>query len=145
MRKPKRFWVTSNGKARRGWIVASVFVDKNGNEFNGPKQEGIATKKEAKRIAANLNQEVQNSKDSENEGELETSHMENTMNANAKPKEFRRMWINQPSCLQPLHRLHGKNVYAVLEYGSTYRIYTLAGCVTSMQADRLCLSEGWKD
>jgi len=62
-----RFWVTSNGKARGGWIVASVGIAKDGNEYAGPKIEGIATKKEAKRIAANLNQELRNSKESENE------------------------------------------------------------------------------
>lgn len=67
MSKLIRFWVTSNGKPRGGWIVASVGVDKDGREYAGPKQEGIATKKEAKRIAANLNQELKNSKDEENE------------------------------------------------------------------------------
>lgn len=67
MSKLIRFWVTSNGKPRGGWIVASVGVGKDGREYAGPKQEGIATKKEAKRIAANLNQELKNSKDEENE------------------------------------------------------------------------------
>jgi hypothetical protein len=67
MAKLIRFWVTSNGKPRGGWIVASVGVDKDGKEYAGPMREGIATKKEAKRIAANLNQELQNSRYSENE------------------------------------------------------------------------------
>ena len=59
----KRFWVTSNGNARGGWIVASVRVDKNGVESAGPQQTGISTKKEAQRIARNLNQELANSAD----------------------------------------------------------------------------------
>ena len=65
--KIKRFWVTSNGKAKGGWIVASVRVDANGIESAGPQQTGISTKKEAQRIARNLNQELLNSKESEEE------------------------------------------------------------------------------
>lgn len=61
MKQLKRFWVTSNGKARGGWIVASVLVDENGVESVGPSQTGFTTKKEAKRIARNLNQELANS------------------------------------------------------------------------------------
>ena len=55
-----------------------------------------------------------------------------------------RAWINQPSTLQPLHHLHGTNVLAVHEYGSTFRIYFLSGDCISQQADRLCLSIGWR-
>ena len=58
MTKLIRFWVTSNGKARGRWVVASVGIAEDGNEYAGPKIEGIATKKKAKRIAANLNQEL---------------------------------------------------------------------------------------
>jgi hypothetical protein len=57
--------------------------------------------------------------------------------------DIRRMWINQPSKLQPLHKLHGTNVLAVHEYDSTYCIFFLDGPVVSQQVSRLCLSIGW--
>lgn len=56
----------------------------------------------------------------------------------------KRMWINQPSGLQPLHHLNGTNVLAVHEYDSTYRVYFLSGNKISQQADSLWLSEGWR-
>lgn len=56
--------------------------------------------------------------------------------------EIKRMWVNQPSTLQPLHHLHGANVLAVKE-GQDWRIYFLSGDVISQQAPRLSLSEGW--
>jgi hypothetical protein len=54
-----------------------------------------------------------------------------------------RMWINQPSTLQPLHKLHGTNVLAIPE-GNGYVIYFLSGDTISMQASRNWLSLGWK-
>lgn len=54
-----------------------------------------------------------------------------------------RMWINQPSGLQPLHHLHGTNVLAVHEYDDTWRVYFLSGDTISMQCLRLWLSDGW--
>lgn len=56
---------------------------------------------------------------------------------------MKRMWINQPSTLQPLHHLHGTNVLAAHEYDDTWRIYFLSGPVVSQQCSGLCLSEGW--
>lgn len=55
----------------------------------------------------------------------------------------RRMWVNQPSTHQPLHRLHGTNVLAV-EYAGAYRIYFLAGPVISQVAPKEALSPGWR-
>jgi hypothetical protein len=55
-----------------------------------------------------------------------------------------RMWINQPSTLQPLHQLHGKNVLAVKEGENMYRIYFLSGDTISMRAHSNTLSWGWK-
>jgi hypothetical protein len=54
-----------------------------------------------------------------------------------------RMWINQPSTLQPHHALHGTNVLAFHEYGDTMLVYFLSGAVVSMQMPRMVLSEGW--
>lgn len=54
-----------------------------------------------------------------------------------------RMWVNQPSRQQPLHALHGEQVFAVYESEATARIYFLAGPVIDQQADWSCLSEGW--
>ena len=56
-----------------------------------------------------------------------------------------RMWINQPSALQPLHALHGTNVLAYPETPTTTRIYFLSGNSISQQASPLCLSEGWRE
>lgn len=55
-----------------------------------------------------------------------------------------RMWINQPSTLQPLHHLHGTNVLAVHEYDDTWSIFFLSGDAVSMQASLLWLSDGWR-
>jgi len=54
-----------------------------------------------------------------------------------------RMWINQPSTLQPHHKLHGTNVLARHEYGDTMQIFFLSGEVISQQVSRLALSPGW--
>lgn len=44
-----------------------------------------------------------------------------------------RAWINAPSKFDPLHRLHGVNVLAQLEYNDIYRVYFLSGSVISQQ------------
>lgn len=54
-----------------------------------------------------------------------------------------RMWINQPSTLQPFHHLHGCRVLATHEYDDTWRIYFLQGDVISQQISKLALSPGW--
>ena len=56
---------------------------------------------------------------------------------------LQRMWVNQPSTLQPHHDLHGTNVLAHLEYDDTMRVYFLSGPVISQQMSRLALSDGW--
>lgn len=56
-----------------------------------------------------------------------------------------RMWINQPSTLQPLHKLHGTNVLAIdCNYNDRLKeIYFLQGDTISMLAPKLSLSLGW--
>lgn len=55
-----------------------------------------------------------------------------------------RMWIDQPSSLQPHHKLHGTNVLAHPEYdGPTVRVYFLTGNVVSQQVLKNALSHGW--
>ncbi len=77
------------------------------------------------------------------------------MNKNYEPQRPKRMWINQPSKLQPNHEHHGKNVLAVLERPAdkknpfhpippTYRVYFLEGPVISMEVYSFELSEGWR-
>lgn len=58
---------------------------------------------------------------------------------------LKRMWINQPSTSQPYHALHGTNVLAVKEYGSTYCIFFLCGPIVSQQIDGAALSPGWRE
>lgn len=64
---------------------------------------------------------------------------------------MRRMWINQPSTLQPNHKLHGINVLAcpreIIDFEinePTRRIYFLDGPVISMEILASSLSDGWK-
>lgn len=54
-----------------------------------------------------------------------------------------RMWINQPSKLQPLHRLHGTNVLAHPDTDGVHRVYFLFGDVVSQQVPSEALSRGW--
>jgi hypothetical protein len=54
---------------------------------------------------------------------------------------MKRMWINQPSTLQPFHRLHGTNVL-LDEKNET--IYFLSGNVISMMIPIETLSKGWR-
>lgn len=60
---------------------------------------------------------------------------------------LQRMWINQPSTSQPLHKLHGTNVLAchIPNRPGHMLIYFLSGDVISMEALSLCLSNGWLD
>lgn len=60
------------------------------------------------------------------------------------PPTLTRMWINQPSTLEPLHALHGTNVLAIAENPTTTRIYFLSGNIISQQVSPRCLSEGWR-
>jgi len=56
--KAIRYWVTSTGAGRGGWIVAAVGLDK-GKEVSFPHyRTGIATKAEAKRLADQLNESL---------------------------------------------------------------------------------------
>ncbi len=55
----------------------------------------------------------------------------------------KRMWINQPSTLQPYHGLHGTNVLAIYEYGDCWRIYFLSGDIENQQIVGSALSLGW--
>jgi hypothetical protein len=57
--------------------------------------------------------------------------------------EAKRMWINQPSKLQPLHHLNGTNVIAIPYDATGSLIYFLSGTTISMRANNLWLSEGW--
>lgn len=55
-----------------------------------------------------------------------------------------RMWINQPSTLDRLCRLHGTNVLAVDDTERCMRVYFLSGPVVSQRVLRTALSEGWR-
>ncbi len=57
---------------------------------------------------------------------------------------MKRMWINQPSTLQPYHGWHGCNVLVDFEKdGGEPVAYFLFGDLVSMQVSPLALSEGW--
>lgn len=56
---------------------------------------------------------------------------------------MRRMWINQPSSLQPLHRLHAVRVLAASDTEACARVYFLGGETVSMQVPHQALSGGW--
>ena len=59
--------------------------------------------------------------------------------------QLERMWINQPSTLQPFNHKHGENVLAYKEKGTNvHRVYFLNGDTISMQIPSICLSKGWK-
>lgn len=55
---------------------------------------------------------------------------------------MKRMWINQPSKLQPLHEYHGLNVLAAQDKNGV-TIYPVTGDVISMVPPDGVLSEGW--
>jgi hypothetical protein len=56
---------------------------------------------------------------------------------------LRRMWINQPSTLQTLHKLHGERVLAAPGTEGTHRVYFVRGSIVSMQVPYHVLSAGW--
>jgi hypothetical protein len=56
---------------------------------------------------------------------------------------MKRMWINQPSSLQPLHAMHGTRVLAAPDTDRTYKAYLLDGDAVSMQVPCEALSNGW--
>lgn len=51
-----------------------------------------------------------------------------------------RMFINQPSTLQPLHKYHGMNVLLNPKDGT---VYPVEGPIHSMMVPSDCLSMGW--
>lgn len=60
--------------------------------------------------------------------------------------KIERMWINQPSTLQPLHELHGTRVLAVIDPADkfTHDVYFADnGPTVSMRVSALALSRGW--
>ena len=56
---------------------------------------------------------------------------------------MKRMWINQPSTLQPLHQLHAVRVLAGPDTDTCARAYFVSGDTISMQSPHNALSEGW--
>ena len=58
---------------------------------------------------------------------------------------LKRMWVNQPSTLQPLHHLHGTRVLAHDNGDGVCHIYFLDGPVISQRALTVTLSDGWPD
>lgn len=58
---------------------------------------------------------------------------------------IQRMWINQPSTLQPLHDYHGINVLAQEEMSGSFTVYFLSGPIISMRVPRNAISYGWKE
>ena len=57
--------------------------------------------------------------------------------------KMHRMWVNQPSNLQPLHSLHGTRVIAIKVNGNQAEIMFLSGEVISQLIDWNALSTGW--
>ena len=61
---------------------------------------------------------------------------------------MKRMWINQPSTNQPLHKLHGTNVlvksYVFEDWGDSITVWFTSGEVISQLVPKNCLSSGWK-
>lgn len=57
---------------------------------------------------------------------------------------LKRMWINQPSTLQPDHKYHGTNVLIEKDNDEEYiDMYFTSGLIISMRIARLSLSNGW--
>lgn len=54
-----------------------------------------------------------------------------------------RVWINQPSTLQPMHKYHGMRGIAMTDpsQSDAVRIYFTEGNLLSMQIDPICLSK----
>jgi hypothetical protein len=66
------------------------------------------------------------------------------MQQTGRPMALKRMWIDQPSTLQPLHSLHGTNVLAQPETDKVMRVYFLSGDVISQRVPNEALSPGWR-
>lgn len=58
--------------------------------------------------------------------------------------ELTRMWINQPSTLDPHHALHGNNVLARRVTVDAMEIFFLAGDEVSLQVGLNVVSPGWR-
>ncbi len=60
---------------------------------------------------------------------------------------LKRMWVNQPSTLQPDHKLHGTCVLADFstEFKRVIDVYFLSGPAHSQRIAILSLSEGWPE
>ena len=56
--------------------------------------------------------------------------------------QIKRMFINQASTLQPLHKYHGMKVLAVDTKEKTIRVFPISGDVISMHVPRAALSKG---
>lgn len=56
-----------------------------------------------------------------------------------------RMWINQPSTLQPYHRWHGENFLVVDDGPEHYQAFFLSGDVINMRVRREAMSPGWNE
>lgn len=55
----------------------------------------------------------------------------------------RRAWINQPSTLQPLHRMHGTRVIALPSTEDQCVVCPVDGDIVSLLVPKSCLSSGW--
>ncbi len=54
-----------------------------------------------------------------------------------------RMWVNQPSTLQPDHKLHATNVLAIKSTPRCHTIFFLSGNTVSQEIESRSLSVGW--
>ena len=59
-----------------------------------------------------------------------------------EPK-LERMWVNQPSTLQPHHVLNGRRVLAASRRPTYTKVYFVDGPVISMRVASVALSPGW--
>lgn len=59
--------------------------------------------------------------------------------------KIKRMWVNQPSTLQPYHKQHGEKVLAEFRRDNNkyIRVYFTRGRLVSMKMHKSALSEGW--
>ena len=58
-------------------------------------------------------------------------------------EDIRRVWVNQPSTLQPMHRWNGMNMLATSYNDYCDVVYFLEGDSISMVMPKACLSDGW--
>ncbi len=68
--------------------------------------------------------------------------------------DLKRVWINQPSTIQPDHKFHGTNGFVIVDQNNEIadttddifvKFYFSQGIETSMIVYRSSLSEGWKE